>query len=76
MFAFETVPGRGIYADTTRWRYELERTVMGTLVTESYDFDAPMRLKVLDLVLGRRIALRRGMRRTLEALRRRAEAPG
>jgi hypothetical protein len=29
-FPFETVPGRGIYNDTTRWRYDFESTPAGT----------------------------------------------
>src|SRR5581483_3560007 len=33
-FHFETIPARGIYHDTTKWRYCLEPTSRGSRVTE------------------------------------------
>lgn len=74
VFAFETVPGRGIYNDSTRWRYVFEPTETGTRVTESYDFVASVWLRAVAAAIGRPLALRRGIRRTLDALRSEAES--
>ncbi len=68
-FAFRTVPGRGIYHDTTTWRYLFEPTPGGTLITESYEHEAPLWLEWMDRLLGRRVSLARGMRWTLVNLR-------
>jgi uncharacterized membrane protein len=73
IFAFETVPGRGIYNDTTKWRYQLEPTPTGTRVTESYHLTAPAWLRSMDTLLGRPRALARGMRATLATLKETAE---
>jgi hypothetical protein len=72
-FCFETVPGRGIYHDTTKWRYVFEPISTGTRVTESYEFSAPAWLRWMDAVIGRPRALERGMKATLSALKTRAE---
>jgi hypothetical protein len=72
-FAFETIPGRGIYHDVTRWRYAFEPIEGGTRVVESYVFEAPGWLRRLDSVLGRPAALAAGMRATLAALKHTAE---
>jgi uncharacterized protein YndB with AHSA1/START domain len=74
VFAFQTVPGRGIYHDTTEWRYDLTPTSTGTHVTESYQFSAPAWLRCMDSVIGRQRALARGMRATLAALKMAAES--
>jgi ribosome-associated toxin RatA of RatAB toxin-antitoxin module len=76
-FAFKTEPGRGIYNDTTTWRYRFEPTGEGaTRVTESYEFTAPWWLQTMDTVLGRPKALRNGVHRTLANLRDAAEHAG
>jgi hypothetical protein len=75
-FGFETIPGRGIYHDTTTWRYRFEPIETGTRVTESYVFRAPTWLRLMDRGLGRPAALARGMRATLQALKRTAEQGG
>jgi uncharacterized protein YndB with AHSA1/START domain len=75
-FAFETKPGRGIYHDTTRWRYRFDPTGDGTRVTESYEFSAPAWIRTMDRVLGRPKALHHGMRRTLANLKDKAEHRG
>jgi hypothetical protein len=72
-FAFETIPGRGIYHDVTRWRYRFEPSDGGTRVVETYEFHAPGWLRHLDAVLGRLDALAAGMRATLTSLKRAAE---
>lgn len=73
-FAFKTEPGRGIYNDTTTWRYLFEPTDdADTLVTEGYEFTAPWWLQTMDTVLGRPRALRSGVHRTLANLKRAAE---
>jgi len=68
-FAFQTIPGRGIHHDMTRWRYTFEPTATGTLVTESYAVHAPAWLLLMDAALGRPAALARGIRATLSALK-------
>jgi uncharacterized protein YndB with AHSA1/START domain len=73
-FRFETIPGRGIFNDTTRWRYLLEPIAGGTRVTERYDFVAPSWLRWMDAAIGRPRALARGMTRTLSQLKESAEA--
>jgi hypothetical protein len=73
-FVFKTEPGRGIYNDTTTWRYRFEPTGDGdTVVTEGYEFTAPWWLATMDTVLGRPRALRGGVHRTLANLKRAAE---
>lgn len=73
-FVFTTEPGRGIYHDTTTWRYRLEPTGDGaTRVTESYELSAPWWLQTVDTVLGRPKALRNGVHRTLANLKHAAE---
>ena len=73
VFAFETVPARGIYNDSTAWRYTFESTGAGTKVTESYTHSAPGWLRAMDAALGRPRALARGMAKTLAALKQEAE---
>jgi hypothetical protein len=73
-FIFRTVPGRGIYHDSTTWRYGFEPTPTGgTRVTEGYEFRAPEWLRLMDVALRRPKALADGMRRTLRELKQRAE---
>jgi len=72
-FAFETIPGHGIYHDITQWRYLFEPRDDGTRIIESYTFHAPGWLRRLDATLGRPAALAAGMRATLAALKRIAE---
>ncbi len=73
-FVFATEPGRGIYHDTTTWRYHLEPAGgSSTRVIESYLVRAPWWIQVMDTALGRPKALRRGMERTLANLKRAAE---
>lgn len=73
-FAFKTEPGRGIYNDTTTWRYQFEPTGDGaTDVTEGYEFTAPRWLQTMDTMLGRPKALRSGVHRTLANLKHAAE---
>jgi uncharacterized protein YndB with AHSA1/START domain len=69
-FSFETVPGRGIYNDTTRWHYEFEPFPNGTRVTEKYAFSGPRWIGLLDRLVGRPKALERNVARSLEALKR------
>lgn len=73
-FAFRTEPGRGIYNDTTIWRYRFEVISGDTIrVTESYQLDAPWWLQAMDTALGRPRALRRSMNQTLSSLKHTAE---
>jgi Polyketide cyclase / dehydrase and lipid transport len=72
-FAFKTEPGRGIYNDSTTWRYRFEPAGDATDVTESYEFNAPWWLQTMDTILGRPKALRRGVHQTLANLKRTAE---
>jgi hypothetical protein len=73
-FAFKTEPGRGVYNDTTTWRYRFEPTGDDdTVVTEGYEFTAPWWLATMDTVLGRPRTLRSGVHRTLANLKRAAE---
>ncbi len=73
-FCFETVPGHGIFHDTTKWRYLLEPVPSGTRVTEAYEFFAPRWLRWMDAALGRPGALARGMEKTLARLKATAES--
>lgn len=75
-FCFETVPGRGMYHDSTAWRYAFERTETGTRVTESYEFRAPRWILRMDRMLGRPRALAQGMNATLTSLKAAAERQG
>jgi hypothetical protein len=72
-FAFKTEPGRGIYNDTTTWRYQFEPADDATDVTEGYEFSAPWWLQTMDTILGRPKALQRGVHHTLANLKRTAE---
>ena len=73
IFAFETVPGHGIYNDTTRWHYQFEPIASGTRVTESYALSGPRWIGLFDRILGRPRALRRNLPRSLQALKQAVE---
>ena len=73
-FVFATEPRRGIYHDTTTWRYHLEPAGgSSTRVIERYLVRAPWWIQVMDTALGRPKAVRRGMQRTLANLKHAAE---
>lgn len=71
-FAFTVVLGD---REETRWRYQLEPSGVGTLVTESYEFLwAPLYIRLADVFMPRDRQLQRGMRETLARLKATAEA--
>ena len=70
-FAFTVVLGD---REETRWRYRLEPSGAGTIVTESYDFVwAPLYIRVADIFMPRDRQLHKGMRETLARLKAAAE---
>jgi hypothetical protein len=71
-FAFSVIGRNG--REQTRWRYAIEATQAGCRVTESYRFLwCPFPARVAELPFPRDRQLRRGMRRTLEAIKTAAE---
>jgi len=71
-FAFAVVDGRG--REQTRWRYVMEETTAGCRLTESYEFVwCPLIARAAELPFPRDRQLRRGIRRTVEAVKRTAE---
>ena len=73
-FAFDVVGGNGRVQ--TRWRYLIERTDAGCRLTESYEFVwCPLAARAAELPFPRDRQLRRGIRRTIEAIKSEAEQP-
>jgi len=72
-FAFETLPGRGPYNDTTIWTYVFESTPAGTRVTESAELHGPRWIGVLDRLTGGPRAIERNIETSLTELRSLAE---
>lgn len=73
-FSFETVKGRGIKNDVTRWRYTLDQTEGTTRVVETYELtQATPWIRMFEVVSGRTRGLVRGMRTTLESMKAEAE---
>jgi carbon monoxide dehydrogenase subunit G len=70
-FAFTTYAhGR----ESTRWRYHLEPSGEGTILTEGYEFVwATPFIRLGDRLMPRRRMLQRGMRQTLRRIKARAE---
>lgn len=66
-----------VAAGYTTWRYQLEPSADGTKVTESCEYDDATGAKafVYEKVVRRPAALVRGMRTTLEGMKRAIEAP-
>ena len=60
----------------TTWRYELTPSGSGTRVTESFDYTAQPGAQtfVYETLLRRPVAMRKGMRRTLERIKASVEA--
>jgi hypothetical protein len=72
-FAFSVVDGRG--REQTRWRYLVETTKTGCRLTESYEFVwCPLVARAAELPFPRDRQLRRGIRQTVEAIKRTAES--
>ena len=72
-FAFSVIGGNG--REQTQWRYVIKKTDGGCLLTESYEFVwCPAAARVAELPFPRNRQLRRGIRRTIEAIK--AEAEG
>ena len=60
----------------TTWRYEVEPSGTGTRVTESFDYTAQPGAQtfVYETLLRRPVAMRKGMRRTLDRIKASVEA--
>ena len=72
-FGFSVIDGRG--REQTRWRYVIEPTATGCTLTESYEFVwCPLIARAAELPFPRDRQLRRGIRRTVEAVKSTAEA--
>ncbi|HET6908357.1 MAG TPA: SRPBCC family protein [Mycobacteriales bacterium] len=72
-FAFSVIDGRG--REQTRWRYAIEATTVGCRLTESYEFVwCPLIARAAELPFPRDRQLRRGIRRTVEAVKQIAES--
>ena len=72
-FAFTVVSGKG--RDETQWRYVIAPTDRGSTVTEAYQFLwCPALARVAEIPFPRDRQLRRGIRRTLEAIKAESEA--
>jgi uncharacterized protein YndB with AHSA1/START domain len=61
--------------ESTRWRYRFEPSDTGAVVSESYEYvwSTPL-VRLSDALTPRRTMLHRGMRQTLERIKRAAEA--
>ena len=71
-FAFSVIDRHG--REQTRWRYLIERTTTGCRLTESYEFVwCPLVARVAEIPFPRNRQLRRGIRRTVEAIKSEAE---
>ena len=71
-FAFSVIGGNG--REQTRWRYVIEATDRGCRLTESYEFVwCPIAARAAELPFPRNRQLRRGIRRTVEAVKAEAE---
>ena len=76
VFAFRTVPGWGPSADSSTWRYEIEATDSGSLVTESYEITKMPQswfLPIIRRLMPHHLDMRPHMRETLNAVRAEAE---
>jgi hypothetical protein len=72
-FAFCVIDGKG--REQTRWRYVIEANDTGCRLTESYQFVwCPLAARAAELPFPRDRQLRRGIRRTVEAIKSQAEA--
>lgn len=72
-FSFSVIDGRG--REQTRWRYVIEETQAGCRLTESYEFVwCPLVARAAELPFPRDRQLRRGIRRTVEAVKLTAES--
>jgi hypothetical protein len=75
-FEFRTVPGRGPSADSSTWRYEIQRTESGSRVTESYQITKMPHAwfqPIIKRFMAHHLDMRPHMQQTLEALRAEAE---
>lgn len=71
-FAFSVIDGHG--REQTRWRYLIEPSATGCRLTESYEFVwCPLVARAAELPFPRDRQLRRGIRRTVGAIRSEAE---
>lgn len=71
-FAFSVIGSNG--REQTRWRYTIEATDTGCRITESYQFIwCPLLARAAELPFPRDRQLRRGIRRTLQAIKQAAE---
>jgi hypothetical protein len=72
-FGFSVVSRGG--REETRWRYLIDSDADGTRLTESYQFQwCPLAARIAELPFPRDRQLRRGVRRTLAAVKATAEA--
>ncbi|OHU78202.1 SRPBCC family protein [Mycobacteroides chelonae] len=75
VFTFVIEPGRGMYNDSTTWQYDFEPLNDNSVrVTESFIFHGPRWLELIWIGLGRPKEVRKGLRITLDNLKRVAEA--
>jgi len=75
-FAFSVVHGRA-GREETRWRYQLQPTSTGTLLTESFEFVwCPVGNRISELLVPRGTQVNRGIEQTLQAVKRAAESSG
>lgn len=76
LFAFTTVHDKTGRQETA-WRYELQATLAGTMLTESYQFLwCPVANRLIELPIPRSRQVGRGMRQTLVSIKVAAEAAG
>lgn len=75
-FAFSVIHDR-TEREETRWRYQLQPTSTGTLLTESFEFVwCPVGNRISELLVPRGAQVNRGIEQTLQAVKRAAESRG
>jgi len=73
-FAFTVIHDR-TEREETRWRYRLEPTAAGTLLTESFEFVwCPVGNRISELLIPRGTQVNRGIEQTLQAVKQAAES--
>lgn len=75
-FAFSVIHAR-TEREETRWRYQLQPTSTGTLLTESFEFVwCPAGNRISELLVPRGTQVNRGIEQTLQAVKCAAESSG
>lgn len=73
-FAFTVIHDR-TGREETRWRYQLQPTSVGTLLTESFEFVwCPVGNRVSELLIPRGTQVNRGIEQTLQSVKHAAES--